>query len=180
MYWSQLLNKFCFCFGVFQNNSLSFNKYAYLTTHNSYAIVGEPSHTGIPRVTFDNQEDTVTDQLNVPSHLSTIRHVLLCIFPRGIFILMTLSMICRMVSGRWCLTHMTSKEMYGCAIQMEGNAMISLHLSILNMPDSCRILTEGVQIAVCQDTLGHCRNQHWTPSRKLRRFFHPIHLKSSQ
>ncbi|CAN6300544.1 unnamed protein product [Urochloa humidicola] len=46
------------------NNSLPFNKYAYLTTHNSYAIVGEPSHTGIPRVTFDNQEDTVTDQLN--------------------------------------------------------------------------------------------------------------------
>lgn len=46
------------------NNSLPFNKYAYLTTHNSYAIVGEPSHTGIPRITFDNQEDTVTDQLN--------------------------------------------------------------------------------------------------------------------
>lgn len=46
------------------NNSLPFNKYAYLTTHNAYAIVGEPSHTGIPRVTFDNQEDTVTDQLN--------------------------------------------------------------------------------------------------------------------
>ncbi|KAI4968795.1 hypothetical protein ZWY2020_046125 [Hordeum vulgare] len=46
------------------NNSLPFNKYAYLTTHNSFAIVGEPSHTGIPRISFDNQEDTVTDQLN--------------------------------------------------------------------------------------------------------------------
>ncbi|WVZ57278.1 hypothetical protein U9M48_007683 [Paspalum notatum var. saurae] len=46
------------------NNSLPFNKYAYLTTHNAYAIVGEPSHTGVPRITFDNQEDTVTDQLN--------------------------------------------------------------------------------------------------------------------
>uniref|UniRef100_A0A0E0NWI5 Phosphatidylinositol-specific phospholipase C X domain-containing protein n=1 Tax=Oryza rufipogon TaxID=4529 RepID=A0A0E0NWI5_ORYRU len=46
------------------NNSLPFNKYAYLTTHNSFAIVGEPSHTGVPRITFDNQEDTVTDQLN--------------------------------------------------------------------------------------------------------------------
>ncbi|KAF0921785.1 hypothetical protein E2562_020080 [Oryza meyeriana var. granulata] len=45
------------------NNSLPFNKYAYLTTHNSFAIVGEPSHTGVPRITFDNQEDTVTDQL---------------------------------------------------------------------------------------------------------------------
>jgi len=39
--------------------------YAYLTTHNSYAIEGEPSHTGVPRVTFTNQEDTVTQQLNV-------------------------------------------------------------------------------------------------------------------
>ncbi|XP_039140780.1 PI-PLC X domain-containing protein At5g67130 [Dioscorea cayenensis subsp. rotundata] len=46
------------------NNSLPFNKYAYLTTHNSYAIEGEPSHTGVPRVTFNNQEDTVTQQLN--------------------------------------------------------------------------------------------------------------------
>ncbi|GJN40827.1 hypothetical protein PR202_gn00238 [Eleusine coracana subsp. coracana] len=56
------------------NNSLPFNKYAYLTTHNSFAIVGEPSHTGIPRITFDNQEDTVTDQLNVPSGSSSIVH----------------------------------------------------------------------------------------------------------
>ncbi|XP_020099663.1 PI-PLC X domain-containing protein At5g67130 [Ananas comosus] len=46
------------------NNSLPFNKYAFLTTHNSFAIDGEPSHTGVPRVTFDNQEDTVTQQLN--------------------------------------------------------------------------------------------------------------------
>ena len=53
-------------------------------------------------------------------------------------------------------------------------------VSILKMLDSCRMLTEGVQIAVFYDTSGHCRNQHWTPSRKLRRFFHPIHLKSSQ
>jgi hypothetical protein len=52
---------------------LPFNKYAYLTTHNSYAIVGEPSHTGIPRITFDNQEDTVTDQLNVPSDPSIVQ-----------------------------------------------------------------------------------------------------------
>ncbi|XP_019704319.2 PI-PLC X domain-containing protein At5g67130 [Elaeis guineensis] len=46
------------------NNSLPFNKYAYLTTHNSFAIDGEPSHTGVPRVTITNQEDTVTQQLN--------------------------------------------------------------------------------------------------------------------
>lgn len=42
---------------------LPFNRYAWLTTHNSFAIVGEPSHTGEPRVTFENQEDSVSDQL---------------------------------------------------------------------------------------------------------------------
>ncbi|KAK2636024.1 hypothetical protein Ddye_030816 [Dipteronia dyeriana] len=46
------------------NNSLPFNKYAFLTTHNSFAIDGEPSHTGIPRLTLPNQEDNVTQQLN--------------------------------------------------------------------------------------------------------------------
>ncbi|GMY12853.1 PI-PLC X domain-containing protein At5g67130-like isoform X1, partial [Fagus crenata] len=46
------------------NNTLPFNKYAFLTTHNAYAIEGEPSHTGVPRVTFTNQEDNITQQLN--------------------------------------------------------------------------------------------------------------------
>ncbi|XP_059451812.1 PI-PLC X domain-containing protein At5g67130-like isoform X2 [Corylus avellana] len=46
------------------NTSLPFNKYAFLTTHNAYAIEGEPSHTGVPRITFTNQEDNVTQQLN--------------------------------------------------------------------------------------------------------------------
>ncbi|CAN1794812.1 PI-PLC X domain-containing protein At5g67130 [Linum perenne] len=49
-----------------QNNSLPFNKYAFLTTHNSFAIRGEPSHTGVPRITATNQEDNVTQQLNEP------------------------------------------------------------------------------------------------------------------
>ncbi|KAI5062137.1 hypothetical protein GOP47_0022676 [Adiantum capillus-veneris] len=43
---------------------LPFNKYAWLTTHNSFAIVGAPSHTGEPIVTFENQEDSIMDQLN--------------------------------------------------------------------------------------------------------------------
>ncbi|KAJ9683057.1 hypothetical protein PVL29_018868 [Vitis rotundifolia] len=45
------------------NNSLPFNKYSFLTTHNSFAISGEPSHTGFPRLTTTCQEDSVTDQL---------------------------------------------------------------------------------------------------------------------
>lgn len=46
------------------NNSLPFNKYAFLTTHNAFAINGYPSHTGIPRITVTNQEDSITEQLN--------------------------------------------------------------------------------------------------------------------
>ncbi|XP_017214955.1 PI-PLC X domain-containing protein At5g67130 [Daucus carota subsp. sativus] len=46
------------------NNTLPFNKYAFLTTHNSYAIEDEPLHTPIPRLCPFNQEDNVTMQLN--------------------------------------------------------------------------------------------------------------------
>lgn len=46
------------------NNSLPFNKYAFLTTHNAFAIDGEPSQTGVPRITTTNQEDSITQQLN--------------------------------------------------------------------------------------------------------------------
>ncbi|KAJ4849036.1 hypothetical protein Tsubulata_038065 [Turnera subulata] len=46
------------------NNSLPFNKYAFLTTHNAFAIDGYPSYTGVPRMTFTNQEDNITEQLN--------------------------------------------------------------------------------------------------------------------
>ncbi|KQJ86917.1 PI-PLC X domain-containing protein At5g67130 [Brachypodium distachyon] len=42
---------------------LPFNRYSWLVTHNSFSIVGEPSRTGVERVTFYNQEDTVTNQL---------------------------------------------------------------------------------------------------------------------
>uniref|UniRef100_A0A7N0T1E5 PLC-like phosphodiesterase n=2 Tax=Kalanchoe fedtschenkoi TaxID=63787 RepID=A0A7N0T1E5_KALFE len=43
--------------------SLPFNKYAFLTTHNSFAISGESSHTGRPRFTLTNQDESVTEQL---------------------------------------------------------------------------------------------------------------------
>ncbi|KAG7654184.1 PLC-like phosphodiesterase TIM beta/alpha-barrel domain superfamily [Arabidopsis suecica] len=39
------------------NNSMPFNKYAFLTTHNSYAIEGKPLHVA-------TQEDTIVQQLN--------------------------------------------------------------------------------------------------------------------
>ncbi|KAH9311159.1 hypothetical protein KI387_026194, partial [Taxus chinensis] len=43
---------------------LPFNRYSWLTTHNSFAILGEKSYTGTNRITFSNQEDSVTNQLN--------------------------------------------------------------------------------------------------------------------
>lgn len=43
-----------------QNNSLPFNKYAFLTTHNAFAI-----DDGVPRLALTNQEDNITQQLNV-------------------------------------------------------------------------------------------------------------------
>ncbi|RDX93207.1 PI-PLC X domain-containing protein, partial [Mucuna pruriens] len=57
-----------------QNNTLPFNKYAFLTTHNAFAIDGEPPHTGVPRVTVTNQEDSVTQQLNEPA-IDTLKEV---------------------------------------------------------------------------------------------------------
>ncbi|XP_039127824.1 PI-PLC X domain-containing protein At5g67130 [Dioscorea cayenensis subsp. rotundata] len=42
---------------------LPFNRYTWLVTHNSFSIVDEPSFTGVQRVTFYNQEDSVTNQL---------------------------------------------------------------------------------------------------------------------
>ncbi|XP_047322730.1 PI-PLC X domain-containing protein At5g67130-like [Impatiens glandulifera] len=44
-------------------NGLPFNKYSWLVTHNSFSIVDAPLLTGADRITFYNQEDTVTNQL---------------------------------------------------------------------------------------------------------------------
>ncbi|WOL13559.1 PI-PLC X domain-containing protein [Canna indica] len=42
---------------------LPFNRYTWLVTHNSFSIADEPSNTGVQRITFYNQDDTVTNQL---------------------------------------------------------------------------------------------------------------------
>ncbi|KAL3646300.1 hypothetical protein CASFOL_011480 [Castilleja foliolosa] len=44
-------------------SGLPFNKYSWLVTHNAFSIVDEPSMTGAQRITFYNQEDSVTNQL---------------------------------------------------------------------------------------------------------------------
>ncbi|KAF7019865.1 unnamed protein product [Triticum aestivum] len=42
---------------------LPFNKYSWLTTHNSFAMAGTTSPSGTPVLSTPNQEDTVADQL---------------------------------------------------------------------------------------------------------------------
>ncbi|XP_061356245.1 PI-PLC X domain-containing protein At5g67130-like [Gastrolobium bilobum] len=42
---------------------LPFNRYSWLTTHNSFARRGVNSSTGFPILAITNQEDTITDQL---------------------------------------------------------------------------------------------------------------------
>eukprot|EP01018_Ginkgo_biloba_P019760 Gb_09111 [translate_table: standard] len=49
---------------IFKVGGLPFNRYSWLTTHNSFAILGEQSHTGTRRLTLPNQQDSVTSQLN--------------------------------------------------------------------------------------------------------------------
>ncbi|KAB1214702.1 hypothetical protein CJ030_MR5G003267 [Morella rubra] len=46
---------------------LPFNKYSWLTTHNSYALAGAKSATGSTIFSATNQEDSVTNQLNQPA-----------------------------------------------------------------------------------------------------------------
>ncbi|CAI9758816.1 unnamed protein product [Fraxinus pennsylvanica] len=44
-------------------SGLPFNKYTWLMTHNAFSIVDAPLLTGSQRITFYNQEDSVTNQL---------------------------------------------------------------------------------------------------------------------
>ncbi|XP_050206411.1 PI-PLC X domain-containing protein At5g67130 [Mercurialis annua] len=44
-------------------DGLPFNKYTWLVTHNAFSIVDAPSLPGVQRLTFYNQEDSVTNQL---------------------------------------------------------------------------------------------------------------------
>ncbi|PWA41059.1 PLC-like phosphodiesterases superfamily protein [Artemisia annua] len=55
-------------------NGLPFNKYTWLVTHNAFSMVDAPLLTGPQRITFYNQEDTVTNQLRQPA-INTLREV---------------------------------------------------------------------------------------------------------
>ncbi|CAJ2635386.1 unnamed protein product [Trifolium pratense] len=44
-------------------SGLPFNKYSWIVTHNAFSIVDSPPLPGVQRLTFYNQEDSVTNQL---------------------------------------------------------------------------------------------------------------------
>ncbi|BAB10947.1 unnamed protein product [Arabidopsis thaliana] len=46
-----------------QINGLPFNKYTWLMTHNAFSNANAPLLPGVERITFYNQEDTITNQL---------------------------------------------------------------------------------------------------------------------
>jgi len=48
-----------------QVNGLPFNRYSWLTTHNSFALAGARSATGSVILAPMNQDDTVAEQLKV-------------------------------------------------------------------------------------------------------------------
>ncbi|XP_018682661.2 PI-PLC X domain-containing protein At5g67130-like isoform X2 [Musa acuminata AAA Group] len=50
-----------------KGKDLPFNKYSWLTTHNSFADAGAHSATGATLITFTNQHDNITSQLNQPA-----------------------------------------------------------------------------------------------------------------
>lgn len=64
----------------FQTYSLPYNKYAWITTHNAYAIEGEQSILGTTIISPKNQEDSVTSQLNVSSVFVSKPEKLLILF----------------------------------------------------------------------------------------------------
>lgn len=53
-------------------NGLPFNRYSWLTTHNSFALSGSTSPTGSPVLGPANQEDDVASQLRVSKILKRI------------------------------------------------------------------------------------------------------------
>ena len=48
-----------------QVKGLPFNRYSWLTTHNSFAMLGQKSATGSVILSPTNQQDSITSQLNV-------------------------------------------------------------------------------------------------------------------
>ncbi|KAG6768105.1 hypothetical protein POTOM_027002 [Populus tomentosa] len=72
LYLSLLLSSFMIAHA--QINGLPFNKYTWLVTHNSFSIVDAPPLPGVQRLTFYNQEDTVTNQLRQPA-INTLKEV---------------------------------------------------------------------------------------------------------
>jgi hypothetical protein len=82
---------------LLQVKGLPFNRYSWLVTHNSFSILGEPSRTGVERVTFYNQEDSVTNQLRVgPGSMTRL-------FPRAsVYFRCVIKQFIMVLFAEWC------------------------------------------------------------------------------
>lgn len=54
---------------------LPFNRYTWLTTHNAFARLGARSATGSIILSPQNQQDSITDQLNVKHLIFFLLHI---------------------------------------------------------------------------------------------------------
>lgn len=74
----------------YQVKNLPYNRYSWLTTHNSFARVGAKSTTGSMILAPSNQQDSITSQLMVKcllfllSYTDTHTHIYICISPYSI------------------------------------------------------------------------------------------------
>ena len=115
-----------------QVSELPFNKYTWIVTHNSFSIVDAPPLPGVQRITFYNQEDSVTNQLRVCQVESLLAFLLNFLF--GLFNCFVMFLMClfcwwfRMEWGDWCWICTTSRMISGSVIHFAGSATTSLHL----------------------------------------------------
>lgn len=118
---------------------LPYNKYTWLTTHNSFARIGARSGTGSMILAPSNQQDSITSQLIVnihklisnisffPSKKRSVLHsfdkpILEVYFCKFDYIFYFILWVSRMVLEGLCLTCTTSKTIYGFAILMVETA----------------------------------------------------------
>lgn len=105
---------------------LPYNKYSWLTTHNSFARIGAKSGTGSMILAPSNQQDSITSQLIVNILLHHSKPISKVSFINLEFLSHLLGYY-RMVLEGLCLTCTTSKTIYGSAILTAEIASITPH-----------------------------------------------------
>lgn len=114
-----------------QVNGLPFNKYTWIVTHNSFSIVDAPPLPGVQRITFYNQEDSVTNQLRVCQMESLLAFLLNFLFGFGSLIaLLCFLCVCFVDGLEWSegtdVGYVRLPEWY-LALSFISRAVLQLH-----------------------------------------------------